>query len=195
MTLAAERFTPNQKNIINILLMQAVWFACVVGGNLWGWAATLIFFGIYQAIIGSLRKEWLCILAIAFIGLVVDSTLSKLQLMIYPDKSTMNWMPVSITSFISNFMHLPGWMAALWLAFATLFLHGFQWLHHRPLLAAAAGAVLGPANYYAGAQLHGVKLGMILTSFFLCYGILWAIMMPLFINIASNSIASSLDHE
>ena len=181
MTLPAERFTPNQKNIINVLLMQMVWFACVLGGNLWGWAATLIFFCIYQKIIGSLRKEWLCILAIAFIGLAVDCTLSKLQLMIYPDNNTMNL--------------LPGWMAALWLAFATLFLHGFQWLRHRPLLAAAAGAVLGPANYYAGAQLHGVKLGMILSSFFLCYGILWAIMMPLFINIASNSIAGSLDHE
>ena len=191
MTLPAERFTSNQKNIINILLMQIVWFACVVGGNLWGWAATLIFFAIYQKIIGSLRKEWFCILAIAVTGFGVDCTISNLQLMIYPDTNTMAWIP----SFISSLIPLPGWMAALWLAFATLFLHGFQWLRHRPLLAAAAGAVLGPASYYAGSQLHGVKLGMILSSFILCYGILWAIMMPLFISIASSSIERKPAHE
>lgn len=190
MTLTAAGFTPKQKNIINVLLMQVVWFACVLGGNLWGWTAALIFFGIYQKMIGSLRKEWLCILTIAAIGFSVDCTISNLQLMIYPDKNTMNVMPSFISSYIPPFITLPGWMAALWLAFATMFLHGFQWLRHRPLLAAAAGAVLGPASYYAGAQLHGVKLGMILTSFFICYGLLWAIMMPLF-----GSIARSFSHE
>ena len=186
MTPTVQGLTPSHKNIINILLMQAVWFACVLGGNLWGWAAALIFFGIYQKMIGSLRKEWLCILIIASIGFGVDCVMSSLQLMIYPDKSQINWLP----AFVSSSIPLPGWMAALWLAFATLFLHGFQWLRHRPLLAAVAGAVLGPINYYAGSQLHGVKLGMTLTSFFLCYGILWAIMMPLF-----NSIARSFTHE
>ena len=95
--------------------------------------------------------------------------------MIYPGKNILNV--------------LPSWMAALWLAFVTLFLHGLQWLRDRPLLAAAAGAVLGPASYYAGAQLHGVKLGMTLTSFFLCYGFLWAIMMPLFGCIARSRSA------
>ncbi len=183
-----------RKNIINILLMQAVWFACVLGGNLWGWAAALIFFVIYQHMIGSLRKEWFCILAIAVIGFSVDCTISNLQLMIYPDKNTMVVMPSFISSFAPSYIPLPGWMAALWLTFATLFLHGFQWLRHRPLLAAVAGAALGPANYYAGSQLHGVKLGMTLPSFFICYGILWAIMMPLFGSIA-RSITSSSDHE
>lgn len=178
MTPRPEGFTPTQKNIVNILAMQCVWFACVLGGTLWGWVATLVFFGIYQYMIGSLRKEWLCIITIAAIGFSVDCAISYLQLMIYPEKNVLALIP------------LPGWMAALWLVFATLFLHGFQWLRQRLPLAAVVGAILGPASYYAGSLLHGVKLGMILTSFFLCYGLLWAIMMPLFAN-----ISRSLAHE
>jgi hypothetical protein len=162
------------KNILNLLLVQAVWFACVMGGTLWGWAAALVFFGLYQRMVGNLQKDWLCIMVIATTGFGVDCTISSLELMIFPENNLLPFLP------------LPGWMAALWLTFATLFLHGLQWLRHRPLLAAAAGAFLGPASYYAGAQLHGVKLGMILQSFWLCYGLLWAIMMPLFGGIARS---------
>lgn len=172
MALAAKGLSSLQTNIINLVLVQGVWFACVLGGTWWGWAAALVFFAIYQLLVGALQKEWLCIIAIAATGFAVDCTISQLDLMIFPEKNTLTFIP------------LPGWMAALWLTFATLFLHGLQWLRHRPWLAAAAGAILGPATYYAGSLLHGVKLGMILTSFFLWYGLLWGIMVPLFGSIA-----------
>lgn len=176
MTLQANRLTTLQRNIINLVLMQVVWFACVLGGTLWGWAATLVYFAIYQRVIGALQKEWLCIIAIAATGFAVDCAMSYLQLMIFPEKNVLAFIP------------LPGWMAALWLAFATLFLHGLQWLRYRPWLAAAAGAIIGPATYYAGSLLHGVKLGMVLTSFFLWYGLLWGIMLPLFGSIARSLV-------
>lgn len=180
MALAPEGFTSTQKNIINVLLVFSVWFACVLGGTLWSWVAVVIFFAVYQYAIGSLHKEWLCILTIAAIGFSVDYTISSLQLMIYTDTNTL--------AFIPSLIALPGWMAALWLAVATLFLHGFQCLHHRPLLAVVVGIILGPAIYYMTSLLNGVKLGMILTSFFLCYGLLWGIMMPLFGNISRSLV-------
>jgi hypothetical protein len=162
-----------QKDIITVLLMQAVWLACVLGGSMWGWGATLLFLGCYLWLFGLSIKDALCITTIAVIGFAVDSTISAMELMIYPDKNVLAFIP------------LPGWMAALWLAFATLFLHGLQWLRPRPLLAAVFGGVAGPATYYSGSLLHGVQLGMMPLSFFLCYGALWSVMVPLFGSIAA----------
>lgn len=162
-----------QRDIISVLLMQAVWFTCVLGGTLWGWASLLVFLGCYLWLFGLSSRDALCIGSIAIIGFAVDCAISFMELMIYPDKNVFSFIP------------LPGWMAALWIAFATLFQHGLQWLRHRPLLAAAIGSIAGPLTYYAGSLLQGVQLGMMPGSFFLCYGVLWSVMTPLFGSIAA----------
>ena len=176
MAVLSKGMTTAQKSILNILLMQAVWLACVLGGTWWGWGALLVFFIVYQTAIGTLQKDWLCIFLIAAIGSGVDCIITEMDLLIFPEKNMLPFIP------------LPGWMFALWLAFASLFVHGLAWLRDRYFLAALAGTILGPSTYYAGSLLHGVKLGMIPTSFFLCYGILWAIMTPLFGNIAKSTL-------
>ncbi len=167
-----------QRDFINVLLMQVVWFSCVLGGTLTGCGALAIFLVVYQLKIGKLQQDFPCILAIAVLGYSVDSVIALLDLIIFPDTNALLFLP------------LPGWMAALWVAFATLFLHGLQWLRGHIFISIVSGAILGPLSYYAGTLLHGVKLGMTLPSFFICYGLLWSIMTPLFV-----SISEQLSHE
>jgi hypothetical protein len=166
--------TSKQRDIVNIVLMQGVWFACVLGGTLWGWIAATVFLLAYYWLFSVSIKEALCIVAIAAIGFSVDSCISMMKLMIYSDK---NWL---------TFIPLPGWMAALWLSFATLFFHGLQWMRTRLLISAVLGAIGGSVTYYTGSVLQAVKLGIMPDDFFMTYGALWAIMTPLFVSIAAS---------
>lgn len=164
-----------RRNTLNILATQGVWFACVLGGDP-GSVALLLHLLLYQLWVGQLQKEWRCILLITAIGFTVDSTIARLGFLIYPTHSLGDW-------------HIaPLWLAALWCSFATLFLHGLQWLQSRLLLATVLGAVTGAGNYYVGADFSGARLGISTVAFLACHAALWAIMTPLFVQLAKDTV-------
>ena len=166
--------TSTARAITNLVLAQAVWFACVLGGNA-GSVSLVLHLGIYQGCIGSLGRDWRILLPIAAIGYAVDSTLAALGFLHYPGPTLAPLLPA------------PLWLAALWLSFATLFLHGLQWLQGRLWLAAGLGAVAGAGTYYVGAGLSGATLGITTQAFLLVHALLWAIMTPLFTCLARTT--------
>jgi hypothetical protein len=65
----------------------------------------------------------------------------------------------------------------MWLLFATTLNVSLRWLKHRPLLAAALGAVAGPAAYFAGYKLGGVQIPEFTTTM-TALALGWAVFMP-----------------
>lgn len=162
--------------LVNFILFQVAWFACVLGGARempWVGPAVVAVVAAYHVSRALDPKSELSLLAIAAgIGLVFDSALTATGWLSYPSGQ---WHP----------MLAPYWMVALWVAFATTLnvsMNGFKGRH---LLAFGFGAVGGPLAYLAGAKMGGVTFNdqpMALAT--LALG--WAIATPVLVMIAQR---------
>jgi len=160
--------------LINILLFQIGWFACVLGAAYGfpfagtGVALTIATLHVLRA--NRPRQELKLILVSASIGTVWDSVVASTGLITYP-----NGVLVAGTA--------PIWIAALWVIFATTINVSLRWLHNRYLLGAIFGAVGGPLAYLAGAKLGALVL--LDTTWALgLQAVGWAVLMPLLLRIA-----------
>jgi len=160
--------------VINVLLFQLGWFACVLGaarGLPWAGAA------VAAAVVGwhLARATWpkreLALVAVAALaGAAFETVLVHT-----------GWVQFDSGVLLQGFP--PYWMVALWAVFATTLNVSLRWLHRRGALAAALGAVGGPAAYYAGAQLGAIELsptGAALAAI----GAGWAILAPALLGAA-----------
>ena len=155
--------------LINFIIFQIGWFACVLGGaNHWPWLGTavagvLIAFHLWR--VAHPRPELTLLLIAGAMGLVFDSLLVTLGLVHFPSGTLIEGMA-------------PHWIIAMWMMFATTLNITFRWLKGRLVLAAILGAFAGPLAYYAGAELGGVSFPQPRTSL-LALALVWGIAMPL----------------
>lgn len=125
-------------------LFQAAWFACVLGAAhgraMWGVAAVASVV-LANLLLSDRRTEELMLTALAvLIGLAWDTWMLREGWVRYAAPGPLpQWAPV--------------WILALWALFATLLSGPLSWLHGRPLVAAALGAVGGPMSYLAAVRL------------------------------------------
>jgi len=163
--------------ILNYVLFQAGWFACVLGG-----AHNMIALPIAAAglIVGV--RLWLAVpddrlcdlrlyLAVGSIGFCLDSL--HLSLGVFALIGT------------PRFPHLcPLWLVALWVMFGTTLRGSLSGLANRYGLAALLGAVAGPLSYLSGARLGAVTLppDRVFSLFALAVG--WAVVLPLLVWLA-----------
>ena len=133
--------------LVNFLLFQLAWFACVLGGaNAMPWLGPLVVLGVVAYHLtrsAEPRMEAALLVTAGVIGTVFDSALVSTGWLAYPSGQ---WFPSMA----------PYWIIAMWVAFATTLNVSLTWLRGRAPLAVAFGAVGGPAAYYAGAKLGGV---------------------------------------
>lgn len=159
--------TAMRRNLLNLLMFQAFWFACVLGGNLIAAIALVCYVLLYSRLVGNPLKQWKALLAIFLIGGAVDLLMGNIGM---------------ITFNAAN--PVPLWLPCLWLGFSTLFFHGLQWLRKLPLpLIALLGALLGPLTYWTGALLSDNTLPSGLTAFIISYAMAWTILLPLFTHL------------
>ena len=162
--------------LINFLLFQLGWFACVLGGaNGWPWFGTgiaLTIVALHLARLPQPRGETLLLLAAAGVGLAWDSLLMILGLLDYPSGSVLpNTAPV--------------WIVAMWMLFATTLNSSMGWMQSYKKLSVLLGALFGPLAYYAGARLGGVILvEPVAAMFALAVG--WAALLPLLLTLAQR---------
>ena len=164
------------RKILNFVLFQAGWFACVLGGAHGMPVAAVAAAG---AVIGvSLR--WFSVdrmsdvrlfLAVALIGFCVDT------------------MHLRFGGFAligdPRFPHLcPLWLVALWAMFGTTLRGSLSWLAGRYGLAALLGAVAGPLSYLGGAKLGAVTLHPNRAFSIAALAVGWAVVMPLLVWLA-----------
>ena len=162
----------NRLQIINLLLFQAGWWACVLlGGSPAHWAATLIAAGIivfHLSFSDHAGVEAKLIILAVVTGLLCDSMLVSFGLLNYSH----GMMADSLA---------PHWIIAIWAIFATTFNLSLRWLKHRTLIASLMGATAAPLSYYAGLKAGSVAMPDQVLAM-LVLGLMWAVLMPLLMH-------------
>lgn len=160
--------------LMNAILFQVTWFACVVGGaagsSLWGFAGVLALIA-FSWSVGCFQRDMRLLLLLGLTGFVVDTAWISLGILDYGDHAL-----------------APLWIVALWLGFALTVNHSMGWLRQKPLLAAALAALFAPMTYVTGASFGAVviadALGLALIS------ITWAVMFYLLFSSANGQPTS-----
>ncbi|MFG0379370.1 DUF2878 domain-containing protein [Pseudomonas sp. zbq_18] len=148
--------------ILNALLFQVGWFACIFGATRpWLLTVALACLAAHFIWIAHWRNEGRLVASVALFGCALDSFLLNL----------------GVFDFAGDSRLLPAWLALLWALFATTLNHSLAWSARPWWLASVLGAVGGPLSYYAGAQLAGVGLPLGLWPTLLLLSALWAAVM------------------
>lgn len=150
------------KKLINFVLFQLAWLACVIGGNAVGTVTVAVVLVIHMLAISRNSSELKLIGLGALIGCIADQSLFLCGLLTTGQQGVI----------------IPCWLVFLWLAFMTCIRHCMSWMRGMPVLAAICGAVFAPVSYYAGVRLEAISFGSAwLTP--LAIGVIWAGFMPL----------------
>lgn len=130
--------------LLNIVLFQLGWFACVLGAAN-GYAregaiAAALIVALHIARAARPGREAALAAVAALLGFVFESVLVQAD-----------WVRFEAGVLLEG--AAPYWMVALWALFATTLNESLRMLQTRPYLAALFGAVGGPLSYYAGARI------------------------------------------
>ncbi|MEJ2440127.1 MAG: DUF2878 domain-containing protein [Gammaproteobacteria bacterium] len=174
-------------NLINFILFQIGWFACVLSsaaghpslGALI--AGAIIAWHVWQARRPS--QEISLILVAMLIGMLWDSLLVWQSLLDYH-------------SGILATNTAPYWIVIMWALFATTLNLSLGWLKQHLLLASLLGAIAGPLAYYAGARLGALSVPQPLPAY-LALAIGWAVFTPILSRLSRrlNGYANRLTGE
>jgi hypothetical protein len=128
------------KQLINALLFQIGWFACVLGGNSFWLLIAVGVLAIHLLWISSWQADGLLLISVALIGTMVDSLL----------------LNCGVFSFDADGPLIPLWLVTLWAVLATTLNHCLDWTAKPWWRASILGAIGGPMSYYAGSKMAGV---------------------------------------
>ena len=155
----------------NALWFQSVWFCTVLGGDtLLPLTASLLL--VHLLLVRNTWNELLQLSTLAAIGISVDATLSTAGVFQFPRD-----------------VLVPLWLCCLWVGFATTLTRSLAYLGSRPLLVAAAGAVVFPLNYWAGQRLGAVDFPEGLGVTMGVMAVIWMFVLP-----AMYKVAGQLTH-
>ncbi|WP_419811744.1 DUF2878 domain-containing protein [Bacterioplanoides sp.] len=150
------------KTVINVVLFQLCWLACVVGGNQWALAALLLLVVIHASwIVGQdqLLSEVRLVLPLISLGILFDTILMQIEWLIFPHDSGVT---------------IPFWLMALWLAFASTVRHSMSGILKKPWVAVLFGALGAPWSYYLGDQLGAVT---VTTNALIAISLFWGLLL------------------
>ena len=160
--------------LLNVILFQAGWFACVLGaanglpGT--GALAAMAIVGWHLARARQPQPELALVAAAAIVGATFETMLIQT-----------GW--VQFTAGVLLEGAAPYWMVALWALFATTLNVSLRPLRERPWLAALLGAAGGPGAYYAGAQLGALEFATVGAALS-AIGVGWAVLAPTLLSAA-----------
>lgn len=164
--------------IINVIGFDLVWFGLVYWGNFFIPVA-LIMLGLHFYFVSKAKaKEFYLICAVTIIGIVVDSLLQYLGVLVFPQGQMM-----------------PLWLITLWFCFASTLCHSLKFLQSSKLFQGLVGASLAPISYIAGNEMSAVSFGLTVTNTFIILSVIWGLLMILFFSLKSYLIHEELCHE
>jgi hypothetical protein len=164
---------------IGFVLIQAAWFACVIGAAsgqgaqvAWAIAAAVAVVAVLVAWSNDRGAEVRLIALALAIGAVWDSLLAHTGVVVYASPGPVpGWTPA--------------WILALWALFAPMLREPLRWLHGRPLLAALLGGVGGALSYAAAERLGACQFSDP-TLALAVLGVGWALIVPLLLAAAQR---------
>jgi Protein of unknown function (DUF2878) len=153
--------------VLNVVLFQVGWFACVLGAAyglpLIGALAAGVIIAWHLARAVEPKKEMALIAAAILVGALFETLLVQA-----------GWVRFATGVLVEG--TAPYWMVALWGIFATTLNVSLRSLRPHLGLAALLGAIGGPAAYYAGTRLGALEFTA--ASAAIAIGIGWAILTP-----------------
>jgi Protein of unknown function (DUF2878) len=172
---------PKPQIIINFVLFQIGWFACVVGAaKQMPWLGVIVVAAIVAWHLSQANnaKPELILLAIALaIGGVFDQAMLSSGLISY---QAHGW------EFLNNPNALvPAWILALWAEFVTILNVSLKWMRNKNLVAILFGAIGGPLAYMGAEKLGAVTLHNLPLTY-IALGIGWAILTPLLLKLSER---------
>ncbi|MFC3681542.1 DUF2878 domain-containing protein [Bacterioplanoides pacificum] len=153
-----SRPTPWLKTVINALLFQACWLACVIGGDPWAFAALLLLLVVHAGWLltrQEFSRELVIVLPVISAGIAFDTLLLHVGWLSFADH---------------NSAVIPFWLMVLWLAFACTLRHSLAGLIRRRWLALLLGGLGAPWSYYLGDKLGAVNAT---TEGLIAIGLFW----------------------
>ena len=157
------------RKLINFVLFQLGWFACILGAahGYVSWAVlfclAVVAFHLWQS--SEPMQEGVLLLKILVLGIAADTLLLQTGSLIFESKGLLPALS-------------PIWMWSLWVILGCTLNESMSWLKGRFVLAAVLGAITGPLSYLAGVKLGAAQWGNE-TQALVLLGIIWAIAMPL----------------
>lgn len=160
--------------VMNFLLYQGAWLACVTGAAsgrpVVGLAVAAVVIGWHLNVAVRPIAEFKLILLTGLIGGGWESLLVALDWVRYEGVGMPGLAPY--------------WIIALWLAFATTLNVSLHWLKGRACLASALGSLGGPLAWWAGERMGALHLSEGLLSLGVI-GAGWAVLLPLLSSLAA----------
>jgi hypothetical protein len=166
----------NPKVIINFILFQITWFACVIGG-----AERLPWLGILFALVTLTWHFYIAtdklvelklVTCVIVIGGLFDQFLLSSHLVSYQSHGWSNNL-------------VPVWILGLWIGFTTTLNVSFRWMHRKWLVSAIFGLIGGPLAYIGAAKLGAVTLNSIPQTY-IALAIGWGVLTPSLIKLAQH---------
>lgn len=159
--------------VVNVVLFQVGWFACVLGAAyglpLIGALAAGVIIVWHLARAVEPKKEMVLIAVALMAGALFDTLLVQ-----------KGWVRFATGVLVEG--TAPYWMIALWAIFATTLNVSLRPLRPHLGLAALFGAIGGPAAYYAGTRLGAIEF--VTAGAAIAIGIGWAILTPALLSAA-----------
>lgn len=137
-----DRASMNRGNVVNAVLFQAAWFACVIGGaqgtNVWG--ALAVGGLLIYALLGSVRGRDLALgCAGASVGFIVDTV----------------WIRTGVLDYAGAAI-APVWIVMLWVGVGLTVNHSLSLFKARPWLGGLFAGATAPLSYLAGERFGAV---------------------------------------
>lgn len=153
----------NRTLLLNALLFQTGWFACIFAAREpWLLAVAALALLAHFLWIGRWADEGKLVVSVLIAGSALDSFL----------------LQMGVFDFGEQRLLVPLWLALLWALLATTLNHCLAWTARPWWLGSLLGAVAGPLSYWAGARLAGVGLPLGTAPTLLLLAAIWALAIP-----------------
>lgn len=162
------------KVLINVILFQLGWFACVISvSNHMEYVAicsVIAVLAVHIYLVKEKYKEVLLILAGGFIGFFVDSILIVGGVF-------------STSGEIGPDGLAPVWLVMLWMLFSATINHSLRWLGNNYLIAGLVGFIFAPFAYYFGSNFNVLTFSTdySVSQVMIIIGSTWAFVTPLIV--------------
>lgn len=172
---------PTSRLIINFVLFQIGWFACVIGAaKQLPWLGVIVVACIFVWHVNQAKQakpELILLLIALLIGGIYDQLMLSSNLITYQSHGWSNNL-------------VPPWILALWALFVTILNVSLRWLkdiksRSKWLVAVLFGAIGGPLAYMGAEKLGAVTLNSMPISY-IALGLGWAVLTPLLLRISQK---------
>jgi hypothetical protein len=167
---------PKSNIIINFVLFQLAWFACVLGAaQQMPWIGVIVTVAIvvwHLCQAKSAKPEVILLCFALIIGAAFDQVMHSTQLLTY---QAHGWSDSLV----------PAWILALWAGFVTALNVSLRWMRGKWLVMILFGAIGGPLAYMSAEKLGAVTLNSMPASY-IALGVGWAILTPILVFLAQK---------